>query len=125
MADFPIASLAGKEDSSKYGFEMEDVTIRSDMEGGYVTSRPRFTRPPRRTWKSGFTDISNADKLLLEEFYVSKGGYQSFTYEVPVPNIAGGAKETVTVRFLEGLSWEYKGFGDNPRWNVEFKVEEV
>lgn len=125
MADFPIASLVGKEDASKYGFEMEDVTKRSDMEGGYVMSRPRTTRPPRRTWSSGFTDISNEDKLLLEAFYVQYGGFKQFTYEVPVPNSIGGAKEVVNVRFLEGIKWEYKGFGSNPRWNVEFKLEEV
>lgn len=125
MADFPIASLAGKEDSSKYGFEQEDVSIRSPMEGGYVLSRPRTTRPPRRSWTSGFTNISNADKLLLESFYNTKGSYMSFTYLVPVPNVEGGAKETVTVRFLGPLKWEYKGFGSNARWNVEFKLEEV
>lgn len=125
MADFPIPALAGKEDSSKYGFEVEDVGIRSDMDGGYVLARPRTTRAPRRSWTSGFTDISNANKLLVEAFFVAKGTFNQFSYEVPVPNSEGGAKETVTVRFAEPIKWEYKGFGTNARWNMEFKVEEV
>ena len=125
MADFPIASLVGKEDAGKFGFEQEDAGIRSPMEGGYVLTRPRFTRRPRRTWTTGFTDISNADKLLLEDYFNNKGTYLSFTWDVPVPNVQGGAKETVTVRFSEVPKWEYKGFGTNARWNVELKLEEV
>lgn len=38
MANFP--TLGGKEDASKFGFESEDVGIRSEMEGGYVLTRP-------------------------------------------------------------------------------------
>lgn len=125
MADFPIAALIGREDASKYGFEQEDVSISSDMEGGYVITRPRTTRAPRRSWTSGFTDISNTNKLLLEAYYNTKGSFASFTYEVPVPDTVGGAKEVVTVRFKGPLKWEYKGFGTNARWNVEFKLEEV
>lgn len=125
MADFPIASLVGKEDAARYGFEMEDVAIRSNMEGGYVLSRPRTTRKPRRTWTTGFSDISNVSKLALEVFYNTKGSFASFTYEVPVPDAIGGSKETVTVRFVGPPKWEYKGIGTNARWNVDFKIEEV
>lgn len=125
MADFPIASLLTKEDAAKYGIELEDTGIRSEMEGGYVLSRPRTTRRPRRTWTTGFTDITNADKLLLETFVNTKGTFASFTWTVPVPNILGGSKEVVTVRFSEVPTFKYAGFGTNARWNFDCKLEEV
>jgi hypothetical protein len=125
MADFPIVSLATKEDSAKYGFEQEDNAVKPQMEGGYVLSRPRFTRRPRRTWKTGFTDITNADKLLLEAFYNAKGTHMSFTYLVPVPDTEGGSKETVTVRFKEPLKFTYAGIGATAHWNVEVSLEEL
>lgn len=123
MADFPIASLVGKEDSSKFGFEQEDVGIRSEMEGGWVVTRARHTRRPRRTWTTGFTDISDADKALLEAFYNDKGTHTGFTYQLPV---GGAVKETVNVRFKEVLQYKYAGYGDNFRWNIEkIVLEEV
>jgi phage-related protein len=125
MATFPIASLVGKEDSAKYGFEVEDVGIRSEMEGGYIITRPRHTRNPRRTWATGFTDVSNADKLLLEAFFNDHGTFKAFTYTVPVPNISGGAKETVNARFMGKMEFKYVGYGANARWNIDVKIEEV
>jgi hypothetical protein len=125
MAYFPITSLLNKQDSGKFGFEQEDVGIRSEMEGGYVLTRPRSTRTPRRTWLTGFTDISNEDKLLLEDFFNEHGTYLEFTYIVPVPDTLGGSNEEVQCRFSEKFVWEYKGFGTNARWNVSMKIEEV
>lgn len=117
MTAFPLSS---KQDSSKYGFEQEDVGIRSEMEGGYVLTRPRSTRNPRRTWKTGFTDLSNTDKQTFEAFIVAHGTYKAFDYTVPVEAI------TVNVRLREVPKYEYKGFGANLRWNInDIYLEEV
>lgn len=117
MADFVLES---QQDAAKFGFEQEDVGIRSEMEGGYVLTRARHTRTPRRTWKTGFTNIEDDDKEIFETFFNAKGTFLSFTYQVPV-NL-----EIVTVRFKTVPKYEYKGIGDNFRWDInEIYLEEV
>lgn len=118
MAVFP--TLSNKEDAKKFGFETEDVGIRSEMEGGYVLTRPRFTRPPRRTWKTGFTDISNTEFETFYTFWVEHGTFKAFTYTVKISN------ETVNVRFADKPDFNYKGIGANYRWDIDnIKLEEV
>lgn len=118
MANFP--TLGNKEDSSKFGFQMEDVGVRSPMEGGYVLTRPRHTRTPRRTWTTGFTDISNDEKLILEAFINEHGTFKAFTYIVPV------GSENVNARFKEMPKFEFAGWPQNPRWNLnDIMIEEV
>ena len=117
MAIFPLAS---KQDAAKFGFEQEDVGIRAEMEGGYVLTRPRHTRNPRRTWKTGFTDLSNTDKQTFEAFIVAQGTYKAFDYTIPVEGTV------VNVRFKEVPKYEYKGFGTNLRWDInDIMLEEV
>lgn len=110
MADFP---LEGQQDSKYYGVEAEDPAVRSDMEGGYVASRPRFTRTPRKTFTTGFTSISNADRATLEAFWdAKKGGAVVFTWLNPVDGT------THTVRFKEPMTFKYAGLGGVHLWNV-------
>lgn len=118
MADFP--DFGGKEDSTKFTLELEDVGVRSEMEGGYVLTRPRHTRRPRRTWTTGFTDLSDDQKNTFEAFFNTHGTYKVFTYEVNTSN------EIVQVRFSSVPAFDYKGFGTNFRWDVgSIKLEEV
>ena len=119
MTDFPSA-LADLQDSSKFGFEQEDVGIRSEMEGGYVLTRPRHTRTPRRTWHTGFTDLSDADKTTFENFVAVQGTYLAFNYTLPVSGTI------VNVRFKEIPKYEYKGSGPALRWTINDSIlEEV
>lgn len=118
MAAFP--TLGNKEDSAKFGFMQEDVGMRSDMEGGYVITRPRHTRTPRRTWSTGFTNISNTEKTTLESFFNDHGTFKAFDYNVPI----GG--ELVSVRFKETIKFKFVGWPTNPRWDVDgIMLEEV
>lgn len=118
MANFP--TLGNKEDSAKYGIEFENTGMRSEMEGGYVLTRPRHTRRPRRTWKTGFTDISDTEKQTIEDFYNTYGTHTAFNYTTPV----GG--ETVNVRFKDVPKFEWAGWPQNPRWNInDIMLEEV
>jgi phage-related protein len=117
MADFPFPT---KQDASKFGFEQEDVGIRSEMEGGYVLTRPRHTRTPRRTWTTGFTDLSNAEKVTFEAFVAAHGTYKAFNYYLPVEGTL------VNVRFKTVPKYDYMGFGANMRWNInDIMLEEV
>lgn len=118
MANFP--TLGGKEDASKFGFESEDVGIRSEMEGGYVLTRPRHTRRPRRTWTTGFSSISNTEYNTFVTFWDTHGTYKAFTYTVPTSN------EVVNVRFAAKPDFKYVGIGENFRWDItQIKLEEV
>lgn len=116
MAAFPLPT---KQDAAKFGFEQEDVGMKSQMEGGYVLTRPRHTRTPRRTWTTGFTDLSNTDKATIEAFVNTHGTHLAFDYTIPVEDIL------VNVRFKEIPKYDYKGFGENLRWNIEMALEEV
>lgn len=123
---FPLSTA--RIDNAKYGEEQSDPALRAKMEGGYVVTRPRHTRRPRRTWKIGFTDIRDADKTALQVFWDSvRGGSEAFNWTVPVSN------EAVVVRFAEGnrMSFEYAGpiLIDEAvagRWNVsDITLEEI
>lgn len=111
MQAFP---LNDQQDSSQYSESAEDVAIREKMEGGYVYSRPKFTRPARKTFRTGFSDLTNADKLVLEAFWLTvKGGSDIFTWLNPVSGV------TYNVRFTKPLTYEYFGRNAVHRWNVK------
>lgn len=118
MADFPPSGV--KEDSSKFSISFEDPVVRGEVEGGYVTTRARHTRRPRRTFTTGFTDMTPAQILSLENFYDSKrGGSVAFTYAHPTTGTV------FTVRF-KGFSENYSGAGSVFRWDVgSVQLEEV
>jgi phage-related protein len=118
---FPyVLSTGDEQDSANFTVEHEDPSIRSDMEGGYVYSRPRFTRTPRRTWTSGFTYIKPQGKSDLEAFWQTvKGGSDLFQWRNPSDGT------DIIVRFKGPLKFTYRGNGSNKRWDVQFTVEEV
>lgn len=113
--------FTASEDSKYMEEKPNDPAIRKEMEGGFVVSRPRFTRAPTTVITTGFTDISNADKVRLMNFYASMGGGSaSFSYTHPVSN------DLLTVRFAEAPAPKYAGMGGNHRWDVpNIKLETV
>ena len=121
MSDFPPVGMIAKEDSKGFSIEQDDPAIKVKQDGGYSDPRPRYTRRPRRTYTTKFTDISEADRQLLEAFWdTKKGGSVSFTWTMPT----SGAE--ITVRFEDKMKFVYKGFGGNHRWDVAgVKLKEV
>lgn len=114
MSDFPPDAMTVKEDSSKFSYELDDDTVRTEMDGGYEMTRPRTTRAPRREFTTGFTDISQSDKELLEAFYLARrAGADSFTYTDFTSQIE------YTVRFKSKMKFSYSGFGSARLWNVD------
>lgn len=114
MADFPTVVLAGLEDSAYHSFSQADPAMRREMEGGYTSTRPRYTRLPRKTWTTGFTDLTDAQKDSFIAFWESKkGGSESFLYLNPSDNVE------YTVRFKGMPQYEYKGIGPLRRWNIK------
>ena len=111
MSNFPTLSL--KPDSEKYSVTAEDPAIKNEMEGGYVTSRPRFTRKPRRTFTIGYTMMKEADRTLLNDFWDEVMG-SSMTFDW-VNEFTG---ETISVRFGERWTETYVGKGSYRAWNI-------
>lgn len=113
------AGFTDKEDSAYYSEEIEDNTMRSDKDGGYEYSRPRFTRNGRMTYTTGFTDISQADKDLILEFWTKYTGAKSFTWVNPT-NL-----ESNSVRFTKPPKPTYTGAGQTRTYNVEVEIKQV
>jgi hypothetical protein len=120
MANFPPITMTEKEDSQYFSIEHRDNTVSSTTEDGYEISRPRGTRPPGRDFETGFTDITDADKTLLESFWQSvRSTANIFTWVNPTDG------QVVSVRFQGTLRFSYVGIGGSHRWNVQIKLREV
>ncbi len=118
MAAFP--TLASGQDSSKYKIGKEDVSMSTEMEGGYVASRPRHTRIPRKKWTTGYTELEDADKALLLAFYDTvKGGSVIFTW------YNSEDLQTYSVRWKGALEFTYTGKFSRRRWSCEIMLEQA
>ena len=66
---------------------LEDDTIRDQMEGGYVATRPRFTRA-RRSWKINLRNLLAEDVRAIDQFVMSTAarGGNAFLSPNLIPN---------------------------------------
>ncbi len=96
--------------------QIEDATLRSPTEGGYVITRARFTRL-RRSWTLKYRHMSQADRDALVQFVREVGGgADAFSWTVP------DTGEQVQVRFLRLPRFENIAAG---LYSCEFQLEEV
>lgn len=118
IAKFPPMGL--REDSSKFSITREDVTISSKTDGGYVYTRPRHARPPRRHITTGFTNLNQEQWFKLDQFIAVNGKHTIFSYVIPTTG------EVIDVR-LENIPTErYIGVGGVHIYDVsEVKLYEV
>jgi len=94
----------------------ENSVLRSKFEGGYVQTRPRFTRA-RRVWQITYNQLSSANKILIDNFIDTVlGGADSFTWTNPQNSTS------YTVRFKDNPTFSYTSYN---RWNVNFTLEQV
>lgn len=109
-----------KPDSKTFGVSLEDPAMRSETEGGYVITRARHTRAPRKTWAFGYKMLTNADRLALENFVTTvRGGSLIFTWLNPQDFV------TYNVRFKELPKFGYEGLGTVQRWNCSMTLEQA
>lgn len=105
--------LSEKPDQKTYSVDREDPAMRNEMEGGYVTSRPRFLRKPRKTFKFGYRSLPDADYLKLEELWDAvRGGSKIFQYK----DWHDG--KTYDVRFKSRFQAKFVGAGGTRWWDV-------
>lgn len=108
------------QDSRFYSVDLEDKAMKSQMDGGYVVSRAKHTRRPRRSFKTGFTGILNADRARLEAFYeLVGGGSVVFDWTDPIE------QKVYQVRFGAALSFKYSGIGIAQLWDVQIQLEQA
>ncbi len=115
-----FAGFSAKEDSKYFDEKLVDPAIRKEIEGGFVSTRRRFTRSVREI-TTGFTDISEENKQRFFDYVETVGGGSaSFPYIHPVTG------ESLTVRFKDTPSAKYAGMGGNHRWDIaNIKLETV
>lgn len=125
MATFPTLIRRGTETHNPVvsGFNSalaHDPTVRSLSEGGYVTTRARFTRLPD-AWNVVYTWLSQANKNTLKTFVdgTAVGGSESFDWVNPEDSV------TYDVRFLGEVKYTPHAHANFLWWTVEFVLEEV
>lgn len=115
---FPTMEM--EQDSKFYNVELEDPAIKSEMDGGYVVSRARHTRKPRKTYTTGYSEILEPDRKRLEDFWtLVRGGSVIFDWTDPVE------KAVCKVRFTQPLKFKYTGVGDLKKWEVSITLEQA
>lgn len=121
MADFPPSGMTAKEDSKYRADKQADPSMRKETDGGYTITRARYTRAPRKTFTTGFSSVSQADKAIFEAFWeTKKGGSDSFTWKDPITNT------TYTVRFAGQPEYRYVGMGNAYLWDItSINLEQV
>ncbi len=96
-----------------------DPTVRNRYEGGYVGTRARFTRLPRR-WSVKYEWMTTANKETLRTFEDARAvGSDSFTWTNPMDSTG------YTVRFFEPVRYTPALNTNFQYWTVEFILEEV
>lgn len=117
---FPTLPSGKNFDSSKFSVSRADPGMRAEMEGGYVVTRARFTRPPPKRWKLGLTSITNADRLVLDDFWVTtRGTSRAFTWT---------CNEDLTqynVRFKGEMVFRHVGIGNTHLWDCDLELEQL
>jgi len=113
MANFPI--LSKDFDASSFKERSENPVVASgDTEGGYVYTRPRHTRRPRKSFEFKFVDISEAERTDLTDFWDDRrGGSGAFNWTHPI------TATVYNVRFDPEmvLEFERSGYANNHRWD--------
>lgn len=91
---FPLLNaigFTGLEDSSFFTCSPLDDTIKYEAAGGFVVSRPRYTRSSNITITTGFSDLNESDKEILDRFFQNNGQWNPFQYILPT----GSSTQTI------------------------------
>lgn len=101
-----------KEDSQYFEMTRKDVSLETKTDGGWVYSRPRHARPASRIFTTGFTEITDAQKNTIDNFFATNGKFIIFTYTHPI------SSEAISVRFSTIPKFKYVGAGGHHLWTI-------
>lgn len=114
MADFPTLSKPPAFGQKEHN---EDSVLRSDYEGGYEHTRPRFSRLRKNFPGVVYRDMTDTDKSTLDTFenVTVKGGADAFNWTEPKSSV------TYLVRFTKPVEYTPTEFG----WDFEMELRQV
>ncbi len=95
-----------------------DPVIRSPQEAGYIQTRPRFTRVPKKWHISYPGTMTETDRTLMEAWEASvQYGAGSDSWTHPKTGTVYTVRLGAPIKYKFGISDEY--------WSFEFDLEEV
>jgi len=119
MSNPAFPTMNKEQDSRYYEVTPEDKSLKTQMEGGYVVSRARHTRKPRRSFKTGYTGIGPADRQRLLDFYDTVNGSVIFDWIDPIE------RAVYQVRFAGAPTFKYVGIGETKLWDVQLELQQA
>ena len=124
MTDLVFPTLSIQPDALSFKVSIPNAAKEpQETDGGYMFTRPKFTRRAARTFSFKFKDLSQADKAALEGFWFqTKGSAVAFNWTEPTT----GAVHNV--RFGKGMTIEFQrsGVGFNHRYDTnDIQLTEV
>lgn len=103
-------------DAASFEQGKEDPSVQpNDTDGGYLITRPRSTRRPRRNWRFKFVEMRDRDADGLERFWDAvMGRSNAFNWTHPQTG------EVINVRFGEmKMNLRRIGFGHVNIWESD------
>lgn len=113
--DFP--TLSQKPDGETFKVSIENPAIEpQNTDGGYLITRPKYTRAPPRTFMFQFSDISQDDRTTLDTFFSTQAKGSSVAFDWADPT----SGTVYNVRFSKGfiLEFDRTGYGSNHRYDT-------
>jgi len=101
-----------------FGDDTNKMTIKSESQGGYTTTRARNSRS-RETFNVKYTDMSETDHATLKAFFDDDAGGASEIFNWTHPT----SSTVYEVRFKEDKL--ARNFLLEDTWTVEFVLEEA
>jgi hypothetical protein len=101
---------------SQIDIDLEDNSLRSDQEGGYVISRARYTRM-RHIISLTYPMLTNADKVALNNFQIAlMGGSDLILWTDPMTSIQYITRLDKPIKFKAVTTYW---------WSCDFKMNEA
>ena len=110
-------SVINDHDSSKYSTTFpSDPSVAFDSEDDFQITRPRYTRAPSKEHMIGFTFVTDAVKILIEQLWLDAKGGSNFITGFDNPTTGA----SITVRFKRGSipQFQYRGKGGVHYWDI-------
>lgn len=103
--NFPTLSMLPDGDSLQ--IEADNPAIEpQDTDGGYLITRPQYTRTPPRTFSFMYSDLGQADRDALDNFWNQvKGSSVAFNWTDPTSGTV------YNVRFDKGFKLQLQRWG--------------
>lgn len=114
--DLTSSGFTAQEDSQYFQTQRISGAQTHETEGGIFIVRRKFTRNPGSFIITGYTEISDSDKKLFDQFYQNNAAHGAAQVKYVHP-LTG---DTLMVYFSESTPYtaDYKGWASNRVWSL-------